>query len=89
MQGIGPSLYQQMQMQYSQPASSLGLFGFNQMTNPLLGMAPTLSPQMSMNASFNPLANSTNLVMPPTGGFENPQNTYTGQGNTVNFLLTE
>lgn len=89
MQNIGPTLYQQMQ--YTQQASSLGLFGYPQPmpSNQMMPMGNNFGENMESSMSFNPSQNPANLgIMPQPETFGYQGNTQPPQNNismTVNI----
>jgi len=81
IQGLVPKIFQQMQQQYSQQASSLGLFGFPSQQNP----SPTQPVNPTPIINFPGPSNSTPQVNSQPNTFPNqysnpiPQNMHTSQ----------
>jgi hypothetical protein len=81
IQGLVPKIFQQMQQQYSQQASSLGLFGFPSQQNP----SPTqpVNPTPIINfpgpSTSNSQVNSQTITFPNQYNNPIPQNMHTSQ----------
>jgi hypothetical protein len=97
IQNFGPLLYQQIQLQYTQQASSLGLFGFNSQpmgSNQMMSVTPNLSTNMDMNMPFNITTGTSTMLQQGTfgntsyKGNNQPPHIHNGQENGASQNMT-